>query len=1271
MDNSKKDPKGDHLESFVTAERLDAVHEKLFADPDPEALTLSDDEKRRYWRNEMDDQEKAEIEAYADSVPEARKELNAARTRYFVEPSVTGVPQAGIPRDADLAPIERSWRQFALRIVIGFGFAAAIAAVTYNLGTRQGISAGTVELQALREKSESLQNQLGEKEKNLTQLSLQKRLWEAERSVALAKGKEADRLQEEVTLLRQKLEQQRRLIASNQGTSSNRPRSWAEGDPLGAYNENPVQMGESSSGAPQLISPAPGNPALTQAPRTFTVQLPNGGDYEGAIWPYAGAELGHALPSTTSAVGNRLSITSPSPLKPGRYAVGIRKLEPDSTVPDSERSWHVYSIKVLSAKELADRSAALQLSDQAPSTAAGILFRLECYADAERVLAKLPQSSRTNKAKVGLQRWIDAAKAGQAVQISSELRGDLGEQEVYASLDEGPQATQGDSMEALQRMFQEGLGLSGEKKYHEAIAKFRAAIPMAERIGNDYGVARIEYEILEIQSTCLFDSVAAEKTASSLLPRLRKLYEVRQGHRNELTIRVMASGAPRYAAIAYRWLKRYPEAIAAAEESVRIGKAEGMINLVPWSLFEIGVIYQDQEKYPEAIRRYEAVLEYLKTVPENTPAMPVSWVDHYSSSLGNIAFCHIKQGNYTKALEFSDRALIRRKDASPQVVAPILLLRANAKIELGEDREVLEDIEAARAIYRRYPDAIAEARLAVTLGNYFLRKGLVVEAKASVENAKKILTRSSDQDLRPGVEREINALNQALATLIADPNGLLSAPANETEEEKLARLLAQSSISLRNKEWGAAEKTAAEAVEIARRRTQDFQISLALNNVAWAKANGGDLQGAIERFEEGNAAFRRAMKNQAQRGRPGVIQQRSAHTGLYVRYAWALWKQGRTDEAVAVLDSTRGLGLSGDAGKDWQSLVAPLRQASKGSPGTLILQYSLIDSERTLLLASLGGESRGFELAFGTSDLAKELKDWSPDIRPTADRSPGAERKVARIVGAHLFDAIEGAKLLDPRTVKRIVVIADPAIQQVPFAALIDRSGKRLIERFPVSYAVSLSSMGASKQASGATKPLYAVGFRGLPPFSADAQDAEQAAQDIARLVPGAMPRIGEQAKEATVKREMKEYRILLFSTHSVYDPTDAMNSYIEIRKDGKEDGRLHAKEVHNLALKADLAVLSGCETGGKGMAGGDGLLGMAWAFRAAGCASVVATNWKVSSDASRVLVTDLFRDLVKGRDKDASLRAAALKTMRSPSRSHPYYWAGYRLIGGFGPTKF
>jgi CHAT domain-containing protein len=136
------------------------------------------------------------------------------------------------------------------------------------------------------------------------------------------------------------------------------------------------------------------------------------------------------------------------------------------------------------------------------------------------------------------------------------------------------------------------------------------------------------------------------------------------------------------------------------------------------------------------------------------------------------------------------------------------------------------------------------------------------------------------------------------------------------------------------------------------------------------------------------------------------------------------------------------------------------------------------------------------------------------------------------------------------------------------------------------------------------------------------------------------------------------------------------------------DDGIWTALEVGESDLSAvELVVLSACETALGQAAGGEGLLGLERAFQAAGARTVVASLWRVNDDATRVLMSEFYRNLWTRRlGRLESLRAAQLGLLRgnypgangpdrgvgaivpnaanAPGRLPPAFWGAFVLAG-------
>jgi CHAT domain-containing protein len=165
---------------------------------------------------------------------------------------------------------------------------------------------------------------------------------------------------------------------------------------------------------------------------------------------------------------------------------------------------------------------------------------------------------------------------------------------------------------------------------------------------------------------------------------------------------------------------------------------------------------------------------------------------------------------------------------------------------------------------------------------------------------------------------------------------------------------------------------------------------------------------------------------------------------------------------------------------------------------------------------------------------------------------------------------------------------------------------------------------------------------------------------------------IGADAREDRVKSEAGRARILHFAAHGILNNASPMYSHLALAPGGdNEDGLLEAWELMKLDLNADLAVLSACETARGHIGPGEGIIGLSWAMFIAGVPSIAVSQWKVESAGTRDLMVNFHRGLITQPGarkpkptKAEALRQAALKLMKNAETSHPFYWAGFVLVG-------
>lgn len=163
---------------------------------------------------------------------------------------------------------------------------------------------------------------------------------------------------------------------------------------------------------------------------------------------------------------------------------------------------------------------------------------------------------------------------------------------------------------------------------------------------------------------------------------------------------------------------------------------------------------------------------------------------------------------------------------------------------------------------------------------------------------------------------------------------------------------------------------------------------------------------------------------------------------------------------------------------------------------------------------------------------------------------------------------------------------------------------------------------------------------------------------------------VGAEAREDRVTSEAGRASILHFTTHGTLNYASQMYSYLTLAEGGPNDDRLlEAWELMQLDLKAELAVLSACETARGRIGAGEGVIGFSWAMFIAGVPATVVSQWKVESASTRDLMVDFHRALISpaGATKSGALREAALKLVRNPATRHRFYWAGFVLVGDGG----
>lgn len=359
----------------------------------------------------------------------------------------------------------------------------------------------------------------------------------------------------------------------------------------------------------------------------------------------------------------------------------------------------------------------------------------------------------------------------------------------------------------------------------------------------------------------------------------------------------------------------------------------------------------------------------------------------------------------------------------------------------------------------------------------------------------------------------------------------------------------------------------------------------------------------------------------------------------------------------------------------------------------LDIQQALRDEEELLVFSVTDSNIYRFLISKERSvfDQVKKPRNWTTlledhhrsttDYRFIVNRAQEADL-IYRTTALTLHELLI-PQLSPGKTRKTLTIVPHDSLHNINFSILLAeevdqplnfRSYPYLLRTRNIRYAPSVSTLIAYPDQP---KENLQEGYIG---FAASAQGSYS---DGARLaIPGANEEIakvgdlfggktlqGSEATEENFRKEASKYNVIHLAMHGTVDQNAPLNSQLHFaeKADSLNDGTLHLDEVYGIPMNAELAVLSACDTGDGQLSSGEGLMSIARAFNYAGCRSVLMSQWKVADEEGTQLIVDFFRALKHGQSKSSSLRTAQLNyldEMEDNMRTHPFFWAGFRLIG-------
>jgi CHAT domain-containing protein len=653
--------------------------------------------------------------------------------------------------------------------------------------------------------------------------------------------------------------------------------------------------------------------------------------------------------------------------------------------------------------------------------------------------------------------------------------------------------------------------------------------------------------------------------------------------------------------------------------------------------------------------------------------------NNVGTALTSLGRAEEARGYHLQALE------IRRTAQSQRDIAQSLINLAVAENEAGRRKDALEHYSEAAAICEKHGYAADLATAAFNIAEMLISSGQWVEAGEKLNRAL-ILRQEGHNQL--GVVRCLSDLALVKDHLKSDSverdyraamDAYEKVAAEVSDPEKLGTFQQASKGLYQNYARYLIEKgRPAYALEITERGRGVGLSRLAAINAAGSIAAGrpGEREAWRQteiRYSQAANRLRMARDEASLDPSPSAGRSRDEAQAEYIEAQRALaevrdriYAQGQAVPTVSFPQVDFGF----------------VRELAKANPDTLFLEWLTIDENQIFLFSVTNDGVSVAPLTAKAATLKQMIADWRQSMGSSPNRgltlasdagAPATEQRLARELYPLIFGPVQST--LQRRGIRRLLLVRDSPLLDAPLSALIDNQGRRLIERFAIRSELSLGRCTSRPRNATAdagilvlADPLSAGESRRVAQNDGIFQPltyARQEGKEIAAADPTAILLSGTSAREAAVKDAMPAARVVHFATHAFLG--GSLHSGLLLATEplaSTDDGVLEAREIAEIPMHARLVVLSACETLRGEFQPGEGLIGLAWAFQAAGVHTVTASLWAVDDAATAELMRVFYRALRKGDRVDDALRSAMLEMARDSTWYRPYFWAGFAVFG-------
>ena len=402
------------------------------------------------------------------------------------------------------------------------------------------------------------------------------------------------------------------------------------------------------------------------------------------------------------------------------------------------------------------------------------------------------------------------------------------------------------------------------------------------------------------------------------------------------------------------------------------------------------------------------------------------------------------------------------------------------------------------------------------------------------------------------------------------------------------------------------------------------------------------------------------------------------------------------DDQISAMNSDMFLQTESD-----EALVKPLSLE--------IIQKKLLKSDSAMIEYILGNERSFLIFISCVSYKVVELPSQDKIVNMLAGylgylEDPGMDPKAgiaaARRIYRDLFYPIESSI---PKSVTNLIVVPDGILFHLPFETLVsshgaDSKADYLANRYLISYTPSASAfyyLLKRPKPEGYSKDLLAFGAPSYSkPASRGNRDSRSPSQILLDLyeksgfsispIPYSAKEVKEIAryfkadkKDVFIKTKASEqilkslnlddYRIVHFACHAFSDESYPLRSTLvfSLENESEEDGFFQVLEMYKLRLKAELTVLSACQTGKGKNIQNEGVLGLPRVFFYMGSRSVISTLWSIHDKATFQFMQYFYEYYAQNIGKARALQLAKQRMMGT-KYSHPFYWGAFVLTGEY-----